>query len=114
MKHLIDKMNNLIQTGKIKVEDVRIVQHAKQDIVTHGFISSQPNIGSTITIKCTSDFTPETFDYALPQDWVNKMTERGFDPRGHFVTLYPKVGPAYMDPITEEGVRMAAIIASNL
>ena len=114
MKHLVDKLNNLIQTGKIRVKDVEVVHHAKQDISMQGFISSKSNGNTTITIDCTSDVTPETFDYALPQDWVNKMTERGFDPRGHFVTLYPKVGPAYMDPITEKGVRMAAIIASNL
>lgn len=54
----------------------------------------------------------ETYDTALPQQWVDKMRERGFDPRGHFVTLYPKSGLAYMAPITDEGVRMAAIIAS--
>ena len=55
-----------------------------------------------------------TFDCALPQDWVNKMTDRGFDPRGHFVTLYPKDSVSYMAPITEDGVRMAAIVASNI
>jgi adenine deaminase len=53
-----------------------------------------------------------TFDSALPQDWVNAMQARGFDVRGHFVTLYPKDALAYMAPITPEGIRMAAIVAS--
>ena len=55
-----------------------------------------------------------TFDCALPQKWVNEMAERGFDVRGHFVTLYPDEGVDYMAPITAEGIRMAAIIASNI
>ena len=55
-----------------------------------------------------------TFDCALPQTWVNQMDERGFDVRGHFVTLYPDEGVDYMAPITAEGIRMAAIIASNI
>ena len=55
-----------------------------------------------------------TFDTALPQQWVNRMAYRGFDVRGHFVTLYPKDSIAYMAPITAEGIRMAAIIASNI
>ena len=55
-----------------------------------------------------------TFDTALPQQWVDAMSERGFDVRGHFVTLYPKDSVAYMAPITTEGIRMAAIVASNI
>ena len=55
-----------------------------------------------------------TFDTALPQQWVDAMSERGFDVRSHFVTLYPKDSVAYMAPITTEGIRMAAIIASNI
>ena len=30
------------------------------------------------------------FDPALPQDWVNLTTERGFDPRGQVVWAYPQ------------------------
>jgi hypothetical protein len=55
-----------------------------------------------------------TFDTALPQQWVNRMAYRGFDVRGHFVTLYPKDSIAYMAPITTEGIRMASIVASNI
>jgi len=55
-----------------------------------------------------------TFDTALPQQWVNVMAERGFDVRRNFVTLYPKDSVAYMAPITTEGIRMAAIVASNI
>mgnify|MGYP006422540831 CR=1 FL=1 len=53
-----------------------------------------------------------TYDAALPQKWVNRMTERGMDPRGHFVTLYPKEGMEYIAPITATGVRYAAIVAT--
>jgi len=55
-----------------------------------------------------------TFDTALPQQWVNVMAERGFDVRRNFVTLYPKDSVAYMAPITTEGIRMAAIVASKI
>jgi len=55
-----------------------------------------------------------TFDTALPQQWVNRMADRGFDVRRNFVTLYPKYSIPYMAPITAEGIRMAAIIASNI
>ena len=55
-----------------------------------------------------------TFDTALPQQWVNVMAERGFDVRRNFVTLDPKDSVAYMAPITTEGIRMAAIVASNI
>ena len=54
-----------------------------------------------------------TYDTALPQEWVNRMSDRGMDPRGHFVTLYPKEGMAYMAPITMTGVRYCAIVASH-
>jgi hypothetical protein len=30
----------------------------------------------------------ETYDTALPQQWVNGCLERGFDPRPHIVWLY--------------------------
>ena len=30
------------------------------------------------------------FDTALPQDWVNLTTARGFDPRGQVVWAYPR------------------------
>jgi len=55
-----------------------------------------------------------TYDTALPQPWVNLMRDRGFDVRGHFVTLYSKDTVPYMAPITDEGIRMAAIVASNI
>jgi len=56
----------------------------------------------------------KTFDTALPQQWVNRMQDRGFDPRGHFVTLYPTGSMLgfYMGPITPEGIEMAARVAS--
>jgi len=55
-----------------------------------------------------------TFDTALPQQWVNRMADRGFDVRGHFVTLYPtsSMFGFYMAPVTNEGIEMAARVAS--
>jgi len=56
----------------------------------------------------------KTFDTALPQEWVNRMQARGFDPRGHFVTLYPggSAMASYMAPVTQEGIEMAAMVAT--
>ena len=55
-----------------------------------------------------------TFDTALPEEWVRRMLNRGFDVRGHFVTLYPggSAMASYMAPITDKGVEMAAIVAT--
>lgn len=33
-------------------------------------------------------YPDHTYDLALPQEWVNKMTTEGFDPRGHAVWIY--------------------------
>ena len=30
------------------------------------------------------------YDTALPQDWVNEVTSKGFDPRGQVVWAYPQ------------------------
>jgi len=56
----------------------------------------------------------QVFDAALPQQWVNNMADRGFDVRGHFVTLYPtgSMFGFYMAPVTNEGIEMAARVAS--
>ena len=72
--------------------------------------TAQPQTVGELAEQCYSGMT---YDTALPQQWVDKMADRGFDPRGHFVTLYPNGGIAYMAPITAEGVRMAAIVASS-
>lgn len=68
----------------------------------------------TVASLAESRYPGRTFDTALPQGWVNNMTNRGFDPRGHFVTLYPTGSMLgfYMAPITDEGVEMAARVAS--
>jgi hypothetical protein len=57
-------------------------------------------------------FPNETFDCALPQSWLHAMRARGFDAAPHFVMLYPKDGNEYCAPITPEGIRMAAIVAT--
>jgi hypothetical protein len=69
---------------------------------------------STVYELAEQSYPGVTFDSALPQDWVNAMENRGFDVRSHFVTLYPKDSFAYMAPITPEGIRMAATVASYL
>jgi len=72
--------------------------------------------GLTVDQLAQRWYPDTTYDTALPQTWVQSMQERGLDPRGHFVTMYPKdTGPfGYMAPITREGVRMAALVASTL
>jgi hypothetical protein len=69
---------------------------------------------TTVNQAAEERYPGVTFDTALPQQWVDAMSERGFDVRGHFITLYPKDSVAYMAPITTEGIRMAAIVASNI
>ena len=69
---------------------------------------------TTVNQAAEERYPGKTFDTALPQQWVDAMSERGFDVRGHFITLYPKDSVAYMAPITTEGIRMAAIVASNI
>lgn len=72
--------------------------------------------GLTIDQLAQRRYPNTTYDTALPHTWVVKMQELGLDPRSHFVTLYPKdSGPfGYMAPITREGVRIAALVASTL
>ena len=41
----------------------------------------------TVSELAEETYPGDTFDTALPQDWVNAMRERGFDVRGNFVTL---------------------------
>jgi hypothetical protein len=69
---------------------------------------------TTVNQAAEERYPGKTFDTALPQQWVDAMSERGFDVRRNFVTLYPKDSVAYMAPITTEGIRMAAIVASNI
>jgi len=68
----------------------------------------------TVNQLAEETYPGDTFDTALPQDWVDAMRERGFDVRGHFVSLYPDGMFCYMAPITDRGIRMAAIVASNI
>ena len=71
-------------------------------------------MNKTVVELAEEMYPGRNYDTALPQQWVNRMAGRGFDVRGHFVTLYPKDSIAYMAPVTAEGIRMAAIIASNI
>jgi hypothetical protein len=69
---------------------------------------------TTVNQAAEERYPGKTFDTALPQQWVDAMSERGFDVRGHFVTLYPTGSMIgyYMAPITDQGIEMAARIAS--
>lgn len=73
-------------------------------------------MSKTVTELAEQIYPDRNYDTALPQQWVNSMAERGFDVRGHFVTLYPKPGDSvlgfYMAPITPEGIETAARVAS--
>ena len=51
----------------------------------------------------------QCFDCALPQSWVDLMADRGIDPRGHFVWLYPAGNVfGYAAPINSAGDAIAA------
>ena len=59
----------------------------------------------SITQLAESIYPDLTFDTALPQDWVNAMTQSGFDPRGQVVWGYPprcSFGQPY--PLTLEAI----------
>ena len=49
------------------------------------------------------------YDTALPQEWVDRVTQKGFDPRGQVVWAYPH-GYIYgmPMPLTEEARRHLA------
>lgn len=66
----------------------------------------------TVAEAAEARYPGVTFDAALPQEWVSKMNDRGFTPVGQFVMLYPEKQTPYIAPITDAGVRMAAIIAT--
>ena len=51
---------------------------------------------TTVNQAAEERYPGKTFDTALPQQWVDAMSERGFDVRRNFVTLYPKDSVAYM------------------
>lgn len=53
-----------------------------------------------------------TFDTALPQGWVNHITDRGFDPRGQVVWSYPK-GTVFGLPMPLTQEARSALIGLN-
>lgn len=57
----------------------------------------------------------KTFDFALPQNWVNRANERGFDVVPHFVWSYDDapIGGVPM-PLTKEGWRMLQVMAMHI
>jgi hypothetical protein len=54
-----------------------------------------------------------TYDTALPQQWVDALYTRGLDPRGHMIWLYPKgFSGGRCAPITERGIEIASLLAT--
>ena len=55
----------------------------------------------------------QTFDFALPQGWVDACRDRGYEVVPHFVWLYDDyVGrPA---PLTDEGDRILSLLARTV
>ena len=53
-----------------------------------------------------------TYDVALPQGWVNHITDRGFDPRGQVVWSYPK-GTVFGLPMPLTQEARSALIGLN-
>ena len=52
-------------------------------------LAPRPPKPQTVGEAARARYPGVTFDTALPQGWVNKAIERGFDPRGHVVWGYP-------------------------
>lgn len=53
------------------------------------------NKGRTVEDVARETYPTATYDYALPQTFVNAMQDRlYFDPRGRFVWLYPSLNRA--------------------
>lgn len=77
--------------------------------------SKWEKLGKTVkTAQSVGDLAEEiygskgiTFDYALPQKWVDLAERNGFDVRSNFVWIYPK-GSLFGQPgpITAKGVEM--------
>lgn len=65
----------------------------------------------------TYTYGGETFDYALPQPWVDAMTKIfPYVPiAGHFIWLYPEGNLMGMPmPITRQGVEMLAELSLRI
>lgn len=61
----------------------------------------------TVGEIATRLYPNETFDYALPQDWVDVMLNRGFNPCGKVVWGYrPGYFHGFPLPLTQEAMLM--------
>ena len=111
--NLRDQISQLLIDTENDPYDEGIKGHneALRDVIK--LIDKNTNL-HTVTDVADQIYPGVTYDTALPQPWVNIMRDRGFDVRGHFVSLYPDGMFCYMAPITDRGIRMAAIIASNI
>jgi hypothetical protein len=70
---------------------------------------------STVGEVASTVYPEMTYDTALPQEWVDAVTRRGFDPRGHVVWGYPKGslgGQPY--PITVTGLEGLCRLAGGV
>lgn len=74
-----------------------------------GEIQDYPSVGQVAKLI----YPDACYDTALPQVWVDIIAKYGFDPRGHFVWMYPDKDIAgYPAPVTDEGIVMLAKLAS--
>jgi hypothetical protein len=59
-----------------------------------------------------------THDTAISQSWLKDAVGRGLDTlvtgnlAGHFVTVHPANGVAYIAPLTADGIKVCAILAT--
>lgn len=101
---------------RLKVPDYEEKQKAyfryPQNDPFHGFFDKSRRVKMTRGEAAEQRYSGLNYDHALPQGWVDACCEKGMDPRGHFVWLFDDyVGrPA---PITEEGDRIASLLARN-
>lgn len=85
------------------------------------------NFRTTAQLKCErktkGDLAAElygdmTYDTAIPQSWLDDANARSMDLivegglASHFVTVYPEYGVPYVAPLTADGVKVCAILAS--
>lgn len=88
-----------------------VAQHLRQTATLQCF-DTKPTISLSKGERADLLFQGQTYDCALPSSWLDAMRKRGFDAAPHFVMLYPKNGPSYCAPITVEGMKMAALVAT--
>jgi len=61
-------------------------------------------------LQAAGELKGVTFDYALPEPWVQKMREKGVEVTGTHIWIYPNWAPTFGEPYdlvanyTEHGI----------